>query len=104
MERSRPVNYRPGVPRYLQIADDVRRELRGEGEQIASEHTLCTRFKLSSREVVRVPPNIAQALKLPPGALGYRVIGVRHSENGPFQHVTAWVPEAVGKKIAEEDL
>ena len=44
---------------------------------------------------VRVPPNIAQALKLPPGSLGYRVIGVRHSENGPFQHVTAWVPEPI---------
>ena len=155
------MNYRPGIPRYLQIADDIRRELRGEGEQIASEHSLCTRYKVSrptirqaldvlvqegriyrhagrgtfstavtgdprmrvigsiddmmalaaenwfkliSREVVRVPPNIAQALKLPPGSPGYRVVGVRHSENGPFQHVTAWVPEAIGKKIAEEDV
>jgi GntR family transcriptional regulator len=154
------VNYRPGIPRYLQIADDIRRDLRGEGEQIPSEHTLCARyrvsrptirqaldvlvqegriyrhagrgtfstavtgdprmrvigslddmmalaeenwFKLVSRESVHVPPNIAQALKLPPGSLGYRVIGVRHSDNGPFQHVTAWVPEAIGKGIAEEE-
>jgi GntR family transcriptional regulator len=155
------VNYRPGIPRYLQIADDIRRELRGEGEQIASEHSLCARYKVSrptirqaldvlvqegriyrhagrgtfstavtgdprmrvigsiddmmalaaenwfkliSREVVRVPPNIAQALKLPPGSPGYRIVGVRHSENGPFQHVTAWVPETIGKKIADEDV
>ena len=155
------MNYRPGIPRYLQIAEDIRRELRGEGEQISSEHALCARYKVSrptirqaldvlvqegriyrhagrgtfstavtgdprmrvigslddmmalaeenwfkliSREVVRVPPNIAQALKLPPGSLGYRVVGVRHSENGPFQHVTAWIPEAVGRGIAEEDL
>ena len=155
------MNYRPGIPRYLQIADDIRRELRGEGEQIASEHAMCARFKVSrptirqaldvlvqegriyrhpgrgtfstavtgdprmrvigslddlmalaeenwfkliSREAVRVPPNIAQALKLPPGSIGYRVIGVRHSENGPFQHVTAWVPEAIGKHVAEDDL
>ena len=42
--------------------------------------------------------------KLPPGSPGYRVVGVRHSENGPFQHVTAWIPETIGKKIAEEDI
>jgi len=155
------VNYRPGIPRYLQIAEDIRRDLRGEGEQIASEHSLCARYKVSrptirqaldvlvqegriyrhagrgtfstavtgdprmrvigslddmmamaeenwfkliSRDAVRVPPNIAQALKLPPGSPGYRVVGVRHSENGPFQHVTAWIPETIGKKIAEEDI
>jgi GntR family transcriptional regulator len=154
------VNYRPGIPRYLQIADDIRRDLRGEGEQIPSEHSLCSRYKVSrptirqaldvlvqegriyrhagrgtfstavtgdprmrvigslddmmalaeenwfklvSRESVRVPPNIATALKLPPGSPGYRVIGVRHSDNGPFQHVTAWVPEAIGKGIADEE-
>jgi GntR family transcriptional regulator len=51
-----------------------------------------------------MPPNIAQALKLTPGSTGYRVIGVRHSEDGPFQHVTAWMPEAIGKGIAHDDL
>src|SRR5207244_5142412 len=155
------VNYRPGIPRYLQIADDIRRELRGEGEQIASEHALCARykvsrptirqaldvlvqegriyrhagrgtfstavsgdprmrvigslydmmalaeenwFKLMSRESVRVPPNIAQALKLPPGSLCYRVIGVRHSEHGPFHHATAWIPEPIDRTITDDHL
>src|SRR5919204_3432170 len=135
------VNQRPRVPRYLHIAETLRRELRGEGERIESEHQLCarfhvsrptirqaldvlvqegllyrhagrgtfstpapggdrrlrvigsvsdmialgheTRFKLLSREVGRVPANIAQALKLPPGSSAYRVIGVRHPDTGP---------------------
>ena len=49
------MNYRPGIPRYLQIADAIRRDLRGEGERIESEHSLCARFKVSR-------PTIRQAL------------------------------------------
>src|ERR671925_2280423 len=129
------VNYRPGVPRYLQIADAIRRDLRGEGERIDSEHRLCARFKVSrptvrqaldvlvqegrlyrhagrgtfstaangsdprlrvigsiddlmalgdetwlkliSQETVSVPANIPQALRLPPGSKGTRIVGVR---------------------------
>jgi GntR family transcriptional regulator len=156
------VNYRPGVPRYLQIAEALRRELRGEGERIPSEHQLCAQFKVSrptirqaldvlvqegrlyrhagrgtfstptpggdrklrvigsvddmialgdeswfkllAREVVRVPANIAQALRLPPGSEAYRVVGVRHADVGPFQHVTAFLPLAIGKALSDEDL
>jgi GntR family transcriptional regulator len=32
------------------------------------------------------------------------VCGVRHAENGPFQHVTAWVPTALATALSEEDL
>ena len=49
------MNYRSGMPRYLQIADAIRRDLRGEGERIASEHALCARFNVSR-------PTIRQAL------------------------------------------
>jgi len=156
------VEYRAGVPRYLQIAEALRRDLRGEGERIPSEHQLCaiykvsrptirqalevlvqegllyrhagrgtfstptpggdrklrvigsvgdmlamaeeTWFKLLSREVVVVPANIAQALRLAPGSSAYRVVGVRHADNGPFQYVTAYVPEAVGRALSDEDL
>jgi GntR family transcriptional regulator len=155
------VNYRPGVPRYLQIADALRRQLKGEGERIASEHQLCARFavsrptirqaldvlvqegllyrhagrgtfstptpggdrklrvigsvddmialgdeswfKLLTREVVRVPANIAQALRLRPGSEAYRVVGVRHADLGPFQHVTAWLPPKIGEALSDED-
>ncbi|MBI3636605.1 MAG: GntR family transcriptional regulator [Candidatus Rokubacteria bacterium] len=157
------MDYRPGVPRYLQIAEALRRQLRGEGERIPSEHQLCAKygvsrptvrqaldvlvqegllyrhagrgtfatpsagggdrklrvigsvgdmmalgdetwFKLTSREMVSIPANIAHPLRLPPGSQAYRVIGVRHADNGPFQHVTAYVPPAIGKALAEEDL
>jgi GntR family transcriptional regulator len=155
------VRYRPGVPRYLQIADAIRRTLRGEGERIPSEHALCaqfrvsrptvrqaldvlvqegrlyrhagrgtfstaagadpklrvigsiedmmalgdeTWFKLVARETVTVPANIAQALRLPPGSSAYRVSGVRHADSGPFQHVTVWVPSAIGAALSAEDL
>ncbi len=156
------MEYRSGVPRYLQIADALRRDLRGEGERIPSEHQLCaiykvsrptirqaldvlvqegllyrhagrgtfstptpggdrklrvigsvgdmmamgeeTWFKLLTREVVPVPANIAQALRLPPGSSAYRVVGVRHAEGGPFQYVTAYLPEAIGKALSDEDF
>jgi len=49
------VNYRPGIPRYLQIAEAIRLDLRDEGERISSEHALCARFKVSR-------PTIRQAL------------------------------------------
>src|SRR3989449_4449760 len=53
--RAPRVNYRPGIPRYLQIADAIRLDLRDEGERISSEHALCARFKVSR-------PTIRQAL------------------------------------------
>ena len=49
------MNFRPGIPRYLQIADAIRRDLRAEGERVASEHMLCARFNVSR-------PTIRQAL------------------------------------------
>lgn len=156
------MNYRSGTPRYLQIADAIRRDLRGEGERIASEHALCARFDVSrptirqaldvlvqegrlyrhagrgtfatptsgyerklrvigsvadmialgeetwfkaiSRDVVQVPPDIAHALRLPPGSPAYRVVGVRHGDDGPFQHMTAWVPGDLGATLSEEDF
>ena len=156
------MNDRPRIPRYLQIAEALRRDLRGEGERIESEHQLCARFKVSRptirqaldvlvqegrlyrhagrgtfstptpggdrrlrvigsladlialgdetwfkvllRDVVRVPANIAQALRLGPGSSGYRIVGVRHADHGPFQHVTTYLPTPIGIALADEDL
>jgi DNA-binding GntR family transcriptional regulator len=156
------LNYRPGIPRYLQIADAIRHDLRDEGERISSEHALCARFKVSrptirqaldvlvqegrlyrhagrgtfatptvggdrklrvigsvgdlmalgdetwfkfvSREVVLLPANIAQALRLPPRSSAYCIVGVRNAETGPFQHVTAYMPLTIGTALSEEDL
>ncbi|MGH7309734.1 MAG: GntR family transcriptional regulator [Candidatus Rokuibacteriota bacterium] len=156
------MDYRQGVPRYLQIADAIRQDLRGEGERIASEHELCAKFrvsrptvrqaldilvqegrlyrhagrgtfstptpggdrklrvigsvddmialgdetwfKLQSRDVIRLAPNIAQALRLPPGSDAYRLVGVRHADVGPFQHVTAYLPLEIGRALPNEDF
>jgi GntR family transcriptional regulator len=156
------MEYRPGVPRYVQIAQALRVRLRGEGERIPSEHRLCAEFKVSrptirqaldvlvqegllyrhagrgtfstpapggdprlrvigsvgdllalgeetwfklvSRETVPLPANIAQSLRLPPGSSAYRIVGIRHADQGPFQHVTAYLPPAIGATLSEEDL
>jgi len=156
------VDHRPRVPRYLQIAEALRRDLRGEGERIESEHQLCARFnvsrptirqaldvlvqegllyrhagrgtfstpssggdrrlrvigslgdmialgdetwfKLVTREALRLPANIALALRLPPGSWAYQIVGVRHADSGPFQHVTTYVPTAIGRALEHEDL
>jgi DNA-binding GntR family transcriptional regulator len=156
------VNYRTGIPRYLQIAEAIRLDLRDEGERISSEHALCARFKVSrptirqaldvlvqegrlyrhagrgtfatpsaggdrklrvigsvgdmialgdetwfkfvSRDVVLLPANIAQALRLPPRSSAYCIVGVRNAETGPFQHVTAYMPLTIGTALSDEDL
>jgi GntR family transcriptional regulator len=49
------VNFRPGIPRYLQIAESIRRDLKSEGERIPSEHALCAKFRVSR-------PTVRQAL------------------------------------------
>ena len=156
------MDFRSRIPRYVQIAEALRRDLRGEGERIASEHQLCARFKVSrptirqaldvlvqegrlyrhagrgtfstptpggsrrlrvigslgdvialgdetwfkvlSRDVVKVPANIAQALRVAPGSSGYRIVGVRHADLGPFQHATTYLPTPIGMALADEDL
>lgn len=156
------MNYRSGIPRYVQIADVLRQQLKGEGERIASEHQLCAQFKVSrptirqaldvlvqegllyrhagrgtfstptpggdrklrmigslddmiaqgdetwfkllSRDFVPLAANVAQALRLPPGSKASRMVGVRYAETGPFQYVTAYLPEDVGRSLNDDDF
>jgi GntR family transcriptional regulator len=67
------VNFQPGSPRYLQIADAIRRDLRGQGERIASEHELCAKFKVSR-------PTVRQALDV----LVQEGLLYRHAGRGTF--------------------
>lgn len=156
------MDFQSGIPRYIQIADAIRRQLQGAGERIPSEHELCARFgvsrptirqaldilvqegrlyrhagrgtfstptpggdrklrvigsvndmialgeetwfKLVSRETVPVPANIAQSLRLPPGSTAFRIVGVRHADTGPFQHVTVYMKNEIGAGLSDEDL
>ena len=51
------MDFQPGIPRYIQIADAIRRGLKSEGERIPSEHELCAQFGVSR-------PTIRQALDI----------------------------------------
>src|SRR5919201_3682179 len=72
------VNDRPRVPRYLQIAETLRRDLRGEGERIESEHQLCARYNVSR-------PTIRQALDV----LVQEGLLYRHAGRGTFSTPSA---------------
>ncbi|MBI4562665.1 MAG: GntR family transcriptional regulator [Candidatus Rokubacteria bacterium] len=160
------IRYRPGIPRYLQIAEVLRARIRAgawtAGGRIPSEHALCAEFRVSrptvrqaldllvqegvvsreqgrgtfaspmgalpqkfrvigsvedmlalgeetwfkalTRDVIPAPAEVARALHLGPGDLVVRVTGVRHTDATPFQHVTAYLPEPVGRAILDEDL
>ena len=63
-----------------------------------------TRYKPLERGVVKPPPPVAHALRLARGGRVVRFVGVRHNDEGPFQHVTVYLPEALGRPLLEEDL
>lgn len=63
-----------------------------------------TRYKPLERSVVKAAPAVAQALHLTENAKVVRFVGVRHNEAGPFQHVTVYLPAALGRALLEEDL
>ena len=63
-----------------------------------------TWFKPLRTGPVRAPVDVARALGLAAGAPVTRVTGVRHGDDGPFEHVTVYLPESLGRKLAHEDL
>ena len=67
------MEYRSGVPRYVQIAEVLRARLRGEGERIRSEHQLCAEFEVSR-------PTVRQALDV----LVQEGLLYRHAGRGTF--------------------
>lgn len=48
--------------------------------------------------------DVAAAMGAPPGALVQRAVRVRSTKDGPFSHLTTYVPERVGRSILAEDL
>ena len=63
-----------------------------------------TRYKPLERSIVKAPAPTAQALRLAKNAKVVRFVGVRHNDDGPFQHVTVYLPEALGRPLLDEDL
>ncbi|WP_431282840.1 GntR family transcriptional regulator [Humitalea sp. 24SJ18S-53] len=50
------------------------------------------------------PPKIATALETPRGTMVQKSVRVRHYKDRPFSHLTAWVPEEVGRGFERADL
>ena len=53
---------------------------------------------------VRGPSGHRPRPALSSSSSAYRVVGVRHGDDGPFQHMTASVPGALGATLSEEDF
>lgn len=63
-----------------------------------------TRLRLLERAMRPASPEVAAALRLTPGTPVALVRGVRLGDAGAFQHVTAYLPEAVAGQILDTDL
>ena len=50
------------------------------------------------------PPHVATALGLPPGAEVQHAVRVRATREGPFSHLTTFVPVAIGRRFTRHDL
>ncbi len=89
------VNVVPAGERSLRVIGSI-------DDMIALDNE--TRYKPLERGVVKPPAEVARALRLTRGARVIRFAGVRHNDAGPFQHVTVYLPEALGRSLMEEDL
>jgi len=63
-----------------------------------------TWFKPLTREAVPSTAAVARALRLDAGDLVVQFTGVRHTDETPFQFVTAYLPGGLGRAILDEDL
>jgi GntR family transcriptional regulator len=82
-----------------------RENLRGLIENLLAMG-LRTQVTLVHFAYLPVPPDIAAALEIPAGTLAQKSVRVRSvpGANMPFSHLTAWVPEAIGRRYGPRDL
>jgi GntR family transcriptional regulator len=82
-----------------------RENLRGLIENLLAMG-LRTRVELIDFAYLPVPPDIAAALEIPVGTLAQKSVRIRSmpGANMPFSHLTAWVPEEIGRRYGPRDL
>ncbi len=80
-----------------------RENLRGLLENLLAMG-LRTKVSLLEFGYVAAPPYVAAQLEVAPGTLVQKSIRIRLARGVPFSHLTAWVPEAIGRKYQAEDL
>jgi len=65
---------------------------------------LRTEVELLEFEWVPAAPDVAAALEVGAGEPVQQAVRVRSSDEGPFSHLTTWLPERVGRGIDPNDL
>jgi GntR family transcriptional regulator len=80
-----------------------RENLRGLIENLLAMG-LRTEVRLLDFAYVTAPGEVAAALELPPGAIVQKSVRLRSTEGVPFSHLTAWVPEELGRRYGPEEM
>ena len=65
---------------------------------------LRTTVRVLGVQHLRAPDEVAQALRLPPGAQVQKAERVRSTAEGPLSHLTTWVPEAMASGFGAREL
>ncbi len=63
-----------------------------------------TTYELLSMGPVEAPPDVAQLLKLPPGARLMEYRGLRARSGPPFVYIKSWLPLNIGQQITREEI
>lgn len=96
--RGRGTRLRPDAP-----IREVRATLEGLFENLLAMG-LETRVRLLAVEDRPAPPEIARAMDLPPGTPMLHAIRLRLVEEGPFSHLSTWIPQEIAARLRREDL
>ncbi len=105
LEREGMVLRRRGAGTFarLPVLEKRRDNLRGLLENLLAMG-LCTQVRLLEFAYVAAPADVAAHLDLPVGEIVQRSVRVRSARGISFSHLTAWVPETIGRRYAVEDL
>ncbi len=106
LEQEGLVSRRRGAGTFARPAAPARREnLRGLLENLLAMG-LRTEVRLLDFAYLPAPPAIAAALEIPPGTLAQKSVRLRAvpGQAAPFSHLTAWVPESLGRRYGPRDL
>jgi GntR family transcriptional regulator len=107
LEQEGLVDRRRGAGTFARTPSPVpqRENLRGLIENLLAMG-LRTQVKLIDFAYLPAPPDVAAALEVPVGTRAQKSVRVRWAPGMkmPFSHLTAWVPEEIGRRYGPDDL
>lgn len=89
--------------RPVSVPPPARAELSGLLENLLSMG-LKTSVRLIDLATIPAPADVADALKLEPGAPVQKAIRVRSLKGEPFSHITTFVPDSIGRAFGRKEL